>query len=285
MDGIKEISIKNKISLLGCGWLGVSLAQYLLTLGYRPNGSTTSPAKVSLLNDLGITPFLINVAPQVQGADITPFFEADVLFLNIPFKRSLTDPSFYKKQIESVVFFVKDSSIKHVIFASSTSIYPDTLLDASEDSLFAPDNPRSKVLKEIEDLLLADKHFQTTILRFAGLYGPDRPIGNFLLADKERSKEILAYGNKRVNLIHREDCVAIITQIIEKGTIGNQVLNLCSDGHPTRQELYVIAAGKMGRPIPEFSTQGTYEGKIVNNQKLKQLLNYTFKYPDPLNAI
>ena len=58
------------------------------------------------------------------------------------------------------------------------------------------------------------KKFNTTVIRFGGLIGYDRMPGKFLTGKKD-----LPNGDAPVNLIHRDDCVQIIYQIIknEKG--------------------------------------------------------------------
>ena len=50
-----------KISILGCGWLGLPLAKALIGNGFSVNGSTTSIDKIGLLENAGITPFLIEI--------------------------------------------------------------------------------------------------------------------------------------------------------------------------------------------------------------------------------
>ena len=51
-----------QISILGCGWLGFPLAKSLLQKGYMVSGSTTSVEKISVLENAGITPFLIELS-------------------------------------------------------------------------------------------------------------------------------------------------------------------------------------------------------------------------------
>lgn len=46
-----------KISILGCGWLGLPLAKALIENGFSVKGSTTSTDKLTALENDGITPF------------------------------------------------------------------------------------------------------------------------------------------------------------------------------------------------------------------------------------
>jgi len=261
---------------LGCGWLGLPLACHLKRLGFIVKGSTISQDKISLLKDSGILPYIIICNPHVSGKNVGNFFDADILFLNIPFKRNFSDPASYKEQIKAVIENVESSRIDFVIFASSTSIYPEKKGVAIEDHPLIPDNPRSKVLNEIEELLLENKHFEATILRFAGLYGGERKIGRFISGQKD-----LDNADSPVNLVHLDDCVQIVTKIIQQD-IRKEIFNVCSDFHPTRKELYTVAAVNLNLPPPTFSESHPTKFKVVTNEKLKRKLNYQFIDPDPM---
>jgi nucleoside-diphosphate-sugar epimerase len=265
------------VSILGCGWMGLPLAERLVHLGFSVKGATTTPAKTAILSRLKIEPFLLEAAPELSGQGRDLFFQSDILFLNIPFRRNLEDPTYYREQIGSVISCLKESSVKFVIFAGSTSVYPDAMEVASEDVPLRPDNPRAKVLQEIERTLLDDAHFDATVIRFAGLYGGERLIGRLLAGKKG-----LDDGKSPVNLIHLDDCVEIVVQVI-KQDIRGEIVNACSDGHPNKQEVYTKAAHHYGWEPPQFTDRQRQPTrvKIVSNAKLKKKLNYIFKYPDP----
>lgn len=267
-----------KISILGCGWLGLPLANHLVDSGFKVNGSTTSQEKLSELNLLGVHPFHIECIPEIQGNNLQDFFATSALFLNIPFRRNLSDPKYYQAQIDSVVSYVSDSPIKHVVFASSTSVYPLNVEKAIEEQEFVPDTQRSAVLFDIEQSLITNKNFKSTILRFSGLYGGARKIGQFLSGKKELDSPM-----SPVNLVHLEDCISIVSSILQRDT-EDQIFNVCCDKHPTRQELYTKAALNMNLEVPQFLDDMT-TGKIVCNDKIKKYLNYQFKYPDPMESI
>jgi nucleoside-diphosphate-sugar epimerase len=270
---------RSTISLLGCGWLGFPLAALLLQKNFNVKGSTTTPEKIPVLEKAGIFPFLLNSSEQLTGEDITAFFESDILFLSIPFKRSLPDPKLYQRQISSVLKAVEKSRIKQVIFTSATSVYPSSLADAREDSVFGADHPRSQVLLDVENMLLNNRSFTTVILRLAGLYGGERQIGKFL-----SGKVLSDDGSSPVNLIHRDDCLGIISRIIVENQLSG-IFNLVSDQHPSQKELYTQAATRMGLPVPQFSGNKGESVKVISNMKIKQALNYQFLHPDPFKGI
>ncbi len=269
----------SNISILGCGWLGFPLARYLLQSGFCVNGSTTTREKISFLKEAGIAPFLVNCDPYVDSKEIQSFFDSAVLFLNIPFRRNLENPYFYKWQIDSVISFVEKSNIGFVIFAGTTAIYPDSLKEALENQPVSPESPRARVLCEVEKALLDNKHFDSTIIRFAGMYGGARKIGRFLSGKKD-----LGGAESPANLIHLDDCVKIVAEIIRQDIRG-EVFNACSDGHPSKKELYMKAALALGVEPPKFMKNEHGSKKVVSNKKLKEFLDYTFKYSDPIEYL
>ncbi len=88
----------------------------------------------------------------------------------------------------------------------------------------------------VEEMLMQERSFQTTVVRFCGLVGYDRSPANYL----GRMAEISDPGQP-MNLIHRDDCINIITEIIRLGQWG-EVFNACSPGHPSRIDYYSKAA-------------------------------------------
>lgn len=271
--------MEKTISILGCGWLGLPLAVELKNKGYIVKGSTTSRQKLNILKEKGLQPFYVNVSETASGDNLSSFFQSSIVIITLPFKRSFGDPYLYKRQIDAIVEYLEISAVDFVIFISSTAVYPNQLEDAREDAQFAADNPRSKVLLEIEQSLLKNKNFKSTIIRFGGLYGDARPIGKFLAG-----KEAIAGGDEPVNLIHLDDCVQIIKEIIQKD-IRAEIFNAVSDKHPKRKDLYIKAAKKLNLPPPVFEGTEKIRTKIVCNDKLKQRLHYQFKHPDPLENL
>ena len=269
------------ISIMGCGWLGLPLGRHLVTEGYAVNGSTTSPDKRATLEAAGITPYLLTLSPTLSGDNADDFFAADVLFLNVPPPRGHDDlHAYHLRQIESVRDAAVAGSIDWVLFASSTGVYPrvdqvvteDDEPEAREGSL----RPSGAALRDAEQLLRDEPAFDTTVIRFAGLYGGDRDPGRFL-AGRER----VPGGDAPVNLIHQDDCIGLVRAILEQDVRG-EVFNACADEHPTRRALYTAAARRLGMEPPTFEEGGV--NKIVSNAKAKRVLGYTLQHPDPVEG-
>ena len=83
-----------------------------------------------------------------------------------------------------------------------------------------------------------------------------------------------------VNLVHQEDCLAIIGKIIKKNCWG-QTINVCAGEHPIRQDLYNYAARVLGLDPPIFKTSNSTDFKIVDNTYSRKILGYEYKFNDP----
>lgn len=251
--------MNKKISILGCGWLGMPLALELSKQGHRVHGSTTSPHKLSALESKGTTPFIIDI-DQVNDR-LAKFLESDVLVINIPSKS--------KEGFQRLIQTIEASALRKVVFVSSTSVYPNTNGVVTEETETIP-----SPLAEIERLFASNTQFQTTILRFGGLFGYDRKPGNFL-----KTGSVIDHPEGYVNMIHQDDCVSIIQEIISQ-EVWNETFNACSTSHPARRDFYTNEAQKVGRTDLQFNEQAENVYKIVSSEKLKDALNYTFKYND-----
>ncbi|MBI5541689.1 MAG: SDR family NAD(P)-dependent oxidoreductase [Bacteroidia bacterium] len=254
--------MKNSISILGCGWLGEPLAVHLIGKGCSVKGSTTSENKLQKLYELNIEPYLLKLNSISSG--ISEFLSSEILIIAIP-----------SKDIEGFKVlrnYIEKSTIKYVLFVSSTSVY------ANSNELITEENPvLSSALAEIENVFITNTSFKTTIIRFGGLLGYNRKPGLFYPKGR-----VIENPDSAVNMIHRVDCIGIINAIIEK-EIWNEIFNGCADSHPTKREFYTKAALDIGLQIPLFDESKSGENKIISSQKLKVELNYKFKYPDLLN--
>ncbi len=178
---------RKKIAILGCGWLGLSLAKSLLSKGYEVKGSTTSESKLDVLKNAGISTFQIQLEEHQIIGNITDFLkETDVLVIDIPpglrreFSTSL-EMTFVNK-VKTLIPFIEKSGIQKVVFVSSTSVYGDgfQIVEITEETQPNPDTESGKQLVIAETILQSNSYFKTTVIRFGGLLGDDRHPIKFL---------------------------------------------------------------------------------------------------------
>jgi len=271
------------ISILGCGWLGFELAKSFLAKGYKVNGSTTSPDKISKLEKVGTAPFLIDLSDDVNSLN-QGFFKSDILIINIPPGRR--DPEVhinYPSRISKALDLAKTNGVENVILVSSTGVYasleahaPDWQFPIYTNNPSNAKGNSASALRSAENYMLVNYFDNGTVLRFGGLVGGDRLAGRFLAGKKD-----LNNGHAPVNMIHRDDCIAIINSIIEKKEWG-KTYNAVADEHPRRENFYTAQAVKYKFDAPTFLNNDKAEGKIVSNRLLKKELGYSFIHPDPM---
>ena len=267
------------VSILGCGWLGEPLAISLKEAGFLVRGSVRDPEKLPALLEKGIEPYLIDVSPEVSGEGAEEFFSSDVLFINFPPERRDDIETYHEEQIANLVGAIPNPRGKMVIFASSTSVYPNTNGVVREEDFLCPDKQSGKALRRAERLLMDHPEIDTTVIRFSGLIGYDRaPIKSI------RRKKLVFNPDCPLNLIHRDDCIGIVRSVIDLD-VRNTILNAACDEHPTRREYYSREARKYGIEPPLFETETPPEYKIVSNEKLKKTLGYRLIHPDPLGIL
>lgn len=267
----------NRISILGCGWLGFPLAKQLLKEGYSVKGSTTTPEKVERLNEAGIEGSLLKLEPGFTALD-PAFLETDCLLVNIPPGRGRDNvASYHLQQFSHLTEAVQRAGIKKVIMISATSVYPSGDGHYDEKVKGTPARPSGEALLQAEDLIRNTVE-HSIIIRFCGLFGGERHPARFL-----SGKKLEQHSSNPVNMIHLEDCINIIAEAVKQQAWG-ETFNACAPRHPERIEFYEAACGELELPLPQFNDELSPVNRTINSAKLVQQLNYEFIYPDPVKA-
>jgi nucleoside-diphosphate-sugar epimerase len=267
-----------QISILGCGWLGLPLAKKLIGKGYSVNGSTTTQNKLLILDSAGINPFLVALESESITESIKDFLDkSEILIIDIPPKlrgnNADSENSLRKifvDKIENLIPFIEKSTVKKVLFVSSTSVYGDENGIITEETIPNPETESGKQLLLSEAILQENENFETTILRFGGLIGEDRHPVKFLAG-----KENLENPDAPVNLIHQKDCIFIIEQIINQSK-WNDVFNAVAPFHPTRQDYYTQKAQEQNLILPKFTVEKSNIKKTISSNKVENILSYQF---------
>ena len=260
---------RKTVSILGCGYLGLPVAKALVRKGWRVRGSTTRESRLATLLAAGVEPFLLQLTPALEGRSLQDFFRSEYLLLNFPPGRRRSDvEAFLLAAIE--VILLRMHGVRHVVFASSTSVYANGPVD--ETDVAVPPSASGRALRRAEARLAARDDFRTVVLRFGGLYGYTRQPGRFV-------RDILN-GAACANLVHRDDAVKVVLCVLEGEVQG--VLNVVTDRHPSKGEFYCQAASWLGKAPPKVGYDITRPGKCVSNARLVQRLGYRFMYPDPM---
>ena len=259
-----------KISILGCGWLGVQMAQTFIQAGYQVKGSRTSEAGCQELEKIGIPAekvLLTNLKP-IQQYEL--FFDTDILIIAIS-PSSFNGKYLYHDAINSILKIIKNNV--HIVFISSTSVYADDNNEKFETSATTGISRNSSSIILSEQLITSQIKNKYSIIRPAGLIGKGRYPGKFFAGRKN-----IANGLAPVNLICGEDVCGIILKLIQQKK-WNSIYNACAPDHPTKKDFYSKAAELIGLEKPDFS-ETKNEFKLINGDKVQKELNYQFIYPD-----
>ncbi|HET8828263.1 MAG TPA: NAD(P)-binding domain-containing protein [Pelobium sp.] len=264
----------NNIGIIGCGWLGLPLAKALAECGFTINGSTTSPEKVKAIAESGIVPFLLQLDSQKPVAVIGEFLNVDLLIINIPPGRSANSADFYVDKLAYLKSEILKSPVKKIIFISSTSVYAENNNLQTEESRDFGDSAIALRMLSAENVFTQLPNIKTTIIRMAGLIGPERHPGRFFAGKKD-----IPNGLVPVNLIHLDDCIGIIHKIILED-LWNEVYNGAAPSHPSKMEFYDLASKQLyGKNADFVAEKGAF--KIIDSTKIISK-GYPFKHPDLL---
>ena len=250
-----------KCAFVGLGWLGIPLANFLTSKGFEISGTTRSSEKQQQLSAKGWE--VICWDASTDESIPTSFFEdCELVILNIP-PGKLRENNRYAEVCCSIATAIPSTS--KVLFISTTGIYPDDALTTNEDEFLRTPYLKENLFALTEERLDEILKERLTIVRFAGLIGPNRNPARFLAGKTDVSNP-----NAPVNLIHLNDCIQLIDAIITHNKWG-EIYNGCASDHPTRQEYYTAMCERFGLVPPTFSVISTISKLVVNTKSMQQL--------------
>ena len=251
-------------TIIGCGWLGVTLAEELIRNGKTVFGSTTTEAKLPMLNEMGINAFVLreNATVPVKIVEST-----DIVVLSVPpIKKE--EPSAYGNYLCSITDQFKPET--RFIFLGSTGIYPQKTGVYTEDYVSKSDE-KSTVLYQAEEQLKRHLGSRLTRLRLGGLIGNNRhPVHS--LSGKVNVKNPKGV----INFVDKRDVIQVVLKVSETDTFG-QVFNVVYPLHPTREKYYAELADKLGIPTPNFDSAPSIIREI-SSTKLMTSLGFIFEH-------
>lgn len=261
-----------RVSIIGCGWLGLPLGAQLSENGYEVTGSTTSESKLPELTEAGIDPVLFRLSPMPGGKEFNRLFETDLVFVNIPPGRKKNPPEFYEEQIKYVTYLINQHKVPRVIFISSTSYYPGINGPVDIDTPYDFEKGSGKAVVQAEKQI-SKVNGELLILRCGGLMGGNRIPGRWFAGKPTTG------ANTPVNYIHREDIIRLVKELIEQEDWSRKVMNVVNPAHPTRKEVHEAMAQKYGFQPPLWQAPDVITHKVVKSS----LEGFDLKYPSPLD--
>jgi nucleoside-diphosphate-sugar epimerase len=251
-------------------------------------GTTRSPEKADALRDLGVEPFIFD--GEIQGEGIADALKTATHVLVSIAPNEAGDPVL--NQYASDIAAAKPHWIGYL---STVGVYGNH--DGAWVDEETPLNPVSKrsvqrVAAEEAWLAFAAKNdLPVQIFRLSGIYGPGRnAFENF----KKGTARRLVKPGQVFNRIHVADIAGALKAAMAKPS--TRVFNVTDDEPAPPQDVVAFAAQLLGVEAPPeipFETadlspmaRSFYgENKRVSNQRLKEELGFTFRYPDYRTAL
>ncbi|GAB5398507.1 MAG: epimerase [Aureisphaera sp.] len=259
------------IAIAGMGWLGWPLAHQLKTFGYTIRGSVSSQDKADQLVKNGWDVFAIMISEDGVSGPVEEFLNGvqDMIIMIPPGLRRNSGADYVLK-MSHFLSEIEHSSVENIIFVSSTSVYGDAQGTVTEKDPPKPDTEAGRQLLQVEQLFFTSR-FNTSIVRFGGLFGGSRQPARYLAG-----RENLSNGRAPVNLIHRDDCIKLLMTIIKRQAFGH-IFNAVHPSHPSKSSYYIQKAKDLGLEPPTYAPDLAEEQfKQVDSIHLKALLDFHF---------
>jgi nucleoside-diphosphate-sugar epimerase len=234
------------LGILGCGWLGISAAELFIKNGWSVKGSVRDPLNIKKLKSKGIIPFVYNLGDK--GTLISSFSVGlDLLIISIP-PAIRNDPA---ANYLNTLLILSEQLNQYlplncrILFVSTSGVYPTKGGPFSEKSKWKPDTDKSLALLSAERIIKKLPQ-ETSVIRFAGLIGPDRhPVRSL------SGKSEINGGNLAANLIEKQDAVRLLWHL--KTTIElPKIINGVYPQKIKKATYYYQKAKALGIPAPLF---------------------------------
>ena len=163
------------------------------------------------------------------------------------------------------------------IYVSSTSVYGQT--DGTwvnEDSATEPLEESGKVVRDAEQLLRSRRP-DAIVLRFAGIYGPNRLLRQrHLLAGEPLVGDV----EKWLNLVHVDDGEDAVL-LAESHGVPGETYNVADDAPVTRREFYTHLAELLGVSEAKFNHRPEPDSanRRVSNRLARERLRWSLRFP------
>jgi nucleoside-diphosphate-sugar epimerase len=262
---MSPLDSRNPQLIFGCGYLGRRVAAHWLATGHRVAALTRKNADT--LQRVGILPIVGDVLDR-DSLRALPVASTVLYAVGMDRSAGKSMRDVYVNGLAHVLDTLP--ACARFIYVSSTSVYGQSSGEwVNESSETEPTEESGKVVREAEQLLRA-KLPNAIILRFAGLYGPDRLLRKQPLLNAE---PLVGDAEKWLNLVHVADGVTAVAAAETHATPG-ATYNI-ADGTPvTRRDFYTRLAELLNAPPAAF-TQRAEPGapnRRIDSQKAREAL-------------
>jgi nucleoside-diphosphate-sugar epimerase len=251
--------------IVGCGYLGRRAAARWVAAGRSVAALTRRGA--ATLSNLGLTPVVGDVLDPATLRGLPP---ARTVLYAVGMDRSAgrTMREVYVGGLGHVLAAVPPPG--RFLYVSSTGVYGQTGGEwVDESAPTTPTEEAGRVVLEAEQLLRAEMP-AAVVLRFAGIYGPDRLLRKKQLTAGE---PLAGDPEKWLNLVHVADGADAVLAA-EARAVPGETYHV-ADGEPVRRrEFFTLLAELLGAPPAKFDPEpepGAANRRVSNRKAREQL--------------
>jgi nucleoside-diphosphate-sugar epimerase len=276
------------VAILGCGYVGLELGRQLESAGHSAVGVRRSDHGLAAIRDAGFDAVRADVTDPESLASV-PDADAVVFIASSGGRGADAAREVYVDGLRTAVehFGGREDAPDQFVYTSSTGVYGDHGGDwVDEETPLDPTTEKTQVLVDAERVALdeAPQHgMDPTVVRFAGLYGPDR----YRLTRYLEGPVTEGY----LNMIHREDAAGVVRFALadadedvllavddepaSKWAFADWLADECGVDRPAKQTVAErIEAGDLSTP----AERRLRTSKRCSNDRLREL-GYEFAYP------
>ncbi len=295
MGGILSARVSKPlaIAVLGCGYVGAEFARLAKRSGHQVLGVVRSESSRDRLRSEGLSAQAFDIFTG-DWSDLPARFDAVVYAASTGGGGPEAYALAYDIGVHRALAWAKSVGATSFIFTSSTGVYRQDDGGVVNEESAVGGTPTADAILAGEQAVLASGIARARVLRFGGLYGPDRHH----LVDQLRRGENVIGGrvDHFINYLHRNDAATSVLAAMSGGPLGARVYNV-GDGQPvTKAELAKWIAKRLGQPEPVFNPAApagprvakggrTQPNRIVVTGRIRAELAWIPRFPDVFQGL
>jgi len=272
--------------IVGCGYLGARVGSMLVRRGDHVWGIVRSSGRAARIASQGIDPVIADVL-RPETLESLPAAERVLYCVGFDRAGGTDMRTVYVEGLRNLLERLP-ALVRRLVYASSTSVYGQSDGEwVDEDSPAEPIQESGRVCLEAERvarLWARAAVASLVVLRFSGLYGPDRVIRRALV---QRGEPIPGDPARFLNLVHIDDAAQAAIAALDAAR--PDPLYLVSDDRPMeRREYYALAARLLDAPPPRYEPSAVGRAGVgpdtanrrIANRRMHNGLGVHLRYPD-----
>jgi nucleoside-diphosphate-sugar epimerase len=226
-------SVPSTTVVVGCGYVGLELGRQLRDAGGDVVGVRRSESGLTAVADAGLEPVRADVTDP-DGLSAVPDADAVVFAASSGGRGAEAARAVYVGGLEATIdeFAARDDPPDRLVYTSSTGVYGDHGGDwVDESTPIRPTTAKTRVLAAAERIALGAglSGIDGTVVRFGGLYGPDR----YRLDRYLEGPVTEGY----LNSVHRDDAAGAVVHLLA-GDLARGEVVLAVDDEPVDKHAF-----------------------------------------------